>query len=157
MERFTALISLIAYLIGGWLAPLLHTHSDGTDCHHQHSVAGQHQQDAENQCCIHDHVAHGAEVHRDVPETDGLLDHSTGSSASDSEPTDHDELLIASNAPTCGVCVLCLARSSAKERHQSGLFALTLDQVTQSVQTIDAMHRSNFRSCPLSRGPPSVV
>ena len=157
VERFTALISLLAYLIGGWLAPLLHTHSDGTSCHHQHAVAVQHQRDAENQCCSHDHAAHDAEVHRDVPETNGLLDHSNGSSASASEPTDRDEKLLASDAPTCGVCALCLARSSAKERHQDHLFSLTHDQQTQSVQTIDAIQQSNFSSCPLSRGPPPVV
>jgi len=153
-------IALIAYVVGGWLLPLLHDHGS-----HQHiasaarGLCGSH---ATSTCDSgshsHQHAAHQHAAHNE---------HKTPCKSHDQEspslehrvPTDSSGFVAgsAASAHDHGLCALCIARSSSAAR-------VTLEPLTFRPLGVCRSAPQRSRHCfqfwwPIepSRGPPTAV
>lgn len=155
VQTWTGRIALIAYVLGGWLLPLLHDHDS-----HQHAaescvaVASKAVNSADSSCHAgHSHAGHSQAGHShgpagdDHPTTEHKLSSSTPAMGTAPPVAIHDH----------GLCSLCVSRSI------NGHHAPSFPTVLQSIPSINFSARDlppcvqPKRATDLSRGPPCNV
>ncbi|EMI45421.1 hypothetical protein [Rhodopirellula sp. SWK7] len=152
MQRFTAQIALIAYVVGGWLLPAAHHHV------HDHSAGG-----VVCECAV---VAiPPAAPPTPAPHTPGshdtgcCCDHSAEHPSADDHPESHSSLVAGqSNADECvGLCALCCSISLVGQVGDS----LAISFAPFASDDESRLKGLTFPLPPLcggisSRGPPTV-
>jgi hypothetical protein len=142
MNRLTAHLALIAYLVGGWLLPATHQHG------HDHAVQGS------ACCCIDDEVV----LQESVTER-----HSHDGCCRGSEnvamlaASDHDLSLGHSSGDCQGLCALCCALNlTGQIADDSGLLSVLADADDEPLQFGLTCPLSPICGGLFSRGPPTV-
>ncbi len=165
MNRFTAIVSLVAYLIGGWLAPALHHHHhDGVLCHHAEHVSQQTQPDdcfdskpsRSRECCEHDRSRghqRPADNEQSISTQGSYPETQTQSSRSRAQPNPFGSVT-SSTKTHSALCALCIARTSAKERYSPQIATVVAELSGQQSCIDQPVHANPISTGWLSRGPP---
>jgi hypothetical protein len=142
-------LTLIAYVVGGWLLPATHYHAhhDHGPCHHAHhhsaathaeQTCEQSESDKSSRCCGHTEHCEAA---------------------SDAPQRATDENYWASQQLACsGLCALCSARALTSTTLRQTATQLTLRDLSQSViRPETTLLPRLLASEHFSRGPPEIV
>ena len=167
LQRLTANLTLIAYLIGGWIAPAIHHHHGGggtsavstcqVDCFHGSS---QHPSDesqvfqssASVASCQHSHGPGDATGDTEAGDTEA------GDTEAGDRPSSGPDAIRNGGAVGCsGLCALCIARTLSCQRGRAARIAFEFVPVGK-LNAIEALFvPQRARGQATSRGPPLFV
>jgi hypothetical protein len=158
VQRWIASLTLIAYLIGGWLLPVTHHHGAGVaataDCGagcHSHAPLDANlpsQDHPQQSTCSHAPPALQAGASANSQEGETEVDRSGGSEPSfQSLP----------HASCQGLCALCVARSLSSQRLVETLVATGFIPVGEACVFEPPFLLQRSRGIAFSRGPPLFV
>lgn len=159
MNRVTARIALIAYMLGGWLLPATHHH--GSSCDHTHagvcdSQHAGHSAEAVLTLSSAEHHHHCDHDHGACSSSHGSHQRDAGQKLVDQELTGAATIVYSGTTLNCdGLCALCVASTLSSTRSDRLHHAVLTGTATGSHRLLDL--NLSLPSVPSSyspRGPP---
>ncbi len=167
MSQWVTRLTLIAYLVGGWIIPSIHHHgshavtSSHTCTSADHSSADHSHGPAENLSSAQ--PARTAEIcHRGCLHHAGAIDTALASTkTSTSKPSTCSAQFVATDdvsTSSChGLCAVCIARTLASQRLSDERPLVAIEVVGSAEVPATLFHQLATLGIALSRGPPAGV
>ena len=159
MQRLTAALTLIAYLIGGWIAPAIHHHHSGgmsadsscrVACAH---VSSQHRSDGSRACQRPANASSCQHSHGPVATTGIEGDTGGTDRPSSGRAAFRDGVL----GGCSGLCALCIARTLSCQRERAARISFENVPLGKLNLTETVFVPQLARGQATSRGPPLFV
>ena len=156
MQRCTAILTLLAYLIGGWALPTIHQHDDCVsgvcvDSYHSRALieSDQDHPDEDAQTCTH-----SDRCHRSDP---SLSSTDTKSKNSGAKASGEISLQGGGAVAEHGLCAICVTRGHSAENGGTDSLA-NVDTLSgkSSLSPVESIH-PRFGGSASPRGPPRFV